>query len=109
MMDWSWLSYMGPSAASLVVMYFFLDYVRKRDLDNKDLMGRVEILVGRVEDMGKENRQYQDSVKNEFVQSRREDRVQNQQIVDTLFGVTEKIATTMAVHTVKVTELSNIM
>lgn len=78
--DLSWLSAVGSAAAALIVMYFFLQYIRERDKD-------VTILMNRVESLTKQHQEYLTEWKTEFLTEIKAAREQNQQIVTSLLSV----------------------
>lgn len=98
----NWLPAVGSAGAALLVMWFFLQYIRERDKDIKTLMDRVEALT-------KQHQEYLLSWKVEFLTEIRAAREQNQQIVNSLLTVNRE--TVLAVSTLgqKVGEMATIV
>lgn len=78
--DFQWLPAVGSASAALIVMWFFLQYIRERDKD-------IKVLMDRVEGVTKQHQEYLTAWKVEFLTEIRAAREQNQQIVNSLLAV----------------------
>jgi hypothetical protein len=90
-----WLPAIGSGAASLVVMFYFLDYIRHRDNEMKQIVDRIDSIT-------KANQTYLDNWKTEFLTEVRAARLQNQEIVNSLLAVNRETVAAVSVLAEKV-------
>lgn len=62
--DWHMLTEVGALAGTLITMYFFLQYVRHRDEENKQLVGRMEGIAKQFDESVREGRREQREITN---------------------------------------------
>ncbi|SRR5579885_295440 len=97
--DFSWIPAVGSSAASLVVMYYFLQYVRSRDEQVKGLVDRIDGLFQRGDI-------HLETMKKDFLEGLREAREHNNKIMNSLLQVTRETTQAMTQLAQRVSELT---